>query len=48
MNTKKIHTKKFQEDIIEKAKKLGFKKGVIYERDGIQYTIKGGFIYQCN
>lgn len=41
MNTKKIHTKKFQEDIIEKAKKLGFKKGVVYERDGIQYTIKG-------
>lgn len=41
MDTKKIHTKKFQEDILKKAKELGFKKGVVYERDGVEYEIKG-------
>jgi hypothetical protein len=41
MNKSEIINKKFRKELLEKAKKLGFKKGTIYKMDGVEYTIKG-------
>ncbi len=44
MKKSKIINKKFRKELLENASKLGFKKGAIYERDGVEYKIKGDLV----
>jgi hypothetical protein len=41
MNKSKIINQKFRKELLENARELGFKKGTVYERDGVEYKIKG-------
>lgn len=41
MDKSKIINQKFRKELLENAYKLGFKKGVVYKRDGVEYKIKG-------